>query len=238
MGVFRLMFGKYLLVTNTVSCGLMMAAGDVMQQRSDFLKKHMQQVRNNNTESSIASKSITPAIEKMQAIQRVYAQENEDDEIVTIVSKNKDKNSIAEDDDFDYVRTRNMTTVGLLQGPFHHFFYAILEKKLPGKDTVAIFKKTFLDQTIASPTCLGIFFFGLGVMESKNLSDINGEVKLKLFDTWKVDCMFWPPTQFINFLFVPIRYRVIYINFMTMIYDIFLSYMKYVSIKTSKGYFT
>ncbi|CAB0036464.1 unnamed protein product [Trichogramma brassicae] len=156
---------------------------------------------------------------------------NNDPERLELLVRVVDKNEVDSktSDNFDFVRCRNMTAVGLLQGPFHHYFYAFLEKTLPGKSTVSIFKKTLVDQTIASPTCLGIFFFGLGLMEQKNLNDINGEVKLKLLDTWKVDCMFWPPTQFINFLFVPIQYRVIYINLMTMIYDIFLSYMKYVS---------
>lgn len=204
MGVLNKMFGKYLLVTNTMSCGLMMGAGDVMQQRSDFLKRHMTKPSEQRT-----SNRTTPGEEASAA-----RPEDEPD-------------GEAAPEGYDYVRTRNMTAVGLLQGPFHHYFYTLLEKHLPGKSTGSIFKKTVLDQTIASPTCLGIFFFGLGVLERRTLHEINSEVKLKLASTWKVDCMFWPPTQFLNFLFVPIRYRVIYINFMTMIYDMFLSYMKY-----------
>lgn len=127
----------------------------------------------------------------------------------------------------NYTRTRNMLIVGLLQGPFHHYFYTILDKVLPRRNPMSILKKTALDQTIASPTCLTIFFVGLGVLERKEFGEIYDEIKLKLCDTWKVDCCFWPPTQCINFMFVPLRYRVLYTNFMTMIYDGFLSYMKY-----------
>ncbi|XP_072758147.1 mpv17-like protein 2 [Anoplolepis gracilipes] len=198
MGILRqLLFGKYLLITNTVSCGLMMAAGDVIQQRSEYWKKY--------------SHKYFPT--------SVMAASLEDEETMTISSTSAYGH--------DYTRTRNMTVVGLIQGPFHHWFYMILDRVLPGKSAKSIVKKTLLDQSIASPTCLAIFFVGLGVLEHRKLEEVYEELKLKFFNTWKVDCCFWPPTQCINFLFVPLHYRVLYTNAMTMVYDIFLSYMKY-----------
>lgn len=198
MTVWKKLFGKYLLVTNTVSCGLMMAAGDVLQQRNEYLRKH----------KCLPTRTYVMAASP-HAEQKFYN------------SKDSDKYM------HDYVRTKNMAIVGLLQGPFHHWFYMILDRVVPGKTVLSVIKKTCLDQSIASPTCLGIFFIGLGLLEHRTMEEICEEMKLKLYDTWKVDCCFWPPTQCINFLFVPLHYRVLYINFMTMIYDIFLSYIKY-----------
>ncbi|CAK9818278.1 Mpv17-like protein 2 [Anthophora plagiata] len=198
MTILKKLFGKYLLVTNTVSCGLMMATGDIIQQRSEYLKKN----------------------KYLPGGTYVMAASLEDDK--------KLKNSTITDQySHDYVRTKNMTVVGFLQGPFHHWFYMFLDRVFPGRNVISVIKKTCLDQTIASPTCLGIFFVGLGVLEHKNFDAICEEVKMKLYDTWKVDCCFWPPTQCVNFFFIPLRYRVLYTNFMTMIYDIFLSYIKY-----------
>ncbi|XP_076652883.1 mpv17-like protein 2 [Halictus rubicundus] len=196
MNAWKKLFDKYLLVTNTVSCGLMMAAADLIQQRSEHWKK---------------SKSLT--------------EENR-----TMVASLEDQQQELTNSDtyvHDFVRTKNMTTVGLIQGPFHHWFYLVLDRVIPGRCAVSVVKKTCLDQSIASPTCLGIFFVGLGVLESRKLEEIYDELRVKLYDTWKVDCCFWPPTQCVNFFFIPFRYRVLYTNFMTMIYDIFLSYMKY-----------
>lgn len=176
----------------------MMAAGDIIQQRSEYLKKHKR------------LPSGTYVIAASPGAEHKFRNSNVSDIYV-----------------HDYVRTRNMMIVGLLQGPFHHWFYMILDRVVPGRNAMSVVKKTCLDQTIASPTCLAIFFIGLGLLENRNVEEIREEVKMKLYDTWKVDCCFWPPTQCVNFLFVPLRYRVLYTNFMTMIYDIFLSYIKY-----------
>lgn len=42
-----------------------------------------------------------------------------------------------------------------------------------------------------------------------------------------MDWSVWPPTQFINFYFLPVRYQVLYINAVTMFYNVFLSYIKH-----------
>lgn len=195
MTVWKKVFGKYLLLTNTVSCGLMMGAGDVIQQRSEHFRKHRYLPRGNYVMAA------SPDAGQKFHGSTAYVH--------------------------DYTRTRNMVIVGLLQGPFHHWFYMFLDRILPGRNALSVVKKTCMDQTIASPTCLGIFFIGLGLLENRTADEIREEIDTKLYDTWKVDCCFWPPTQCVNFLFVPLHYRVLYTNFMTMIYDIFLSYIKY-----------
>lgn len=202
MHILRKLFGRYLIVTNTISCGLMMAAGDLIQQRREHWRRY--QYGDYFLSGGTA---------------RVIAASPEEDE--------KKTNEVAALYEHNYVRTRNMTLVGLIQGPFHHCFYGLLEKIAPGKRARSVIKKTFLDQLIASPTCLIIFFGGLGLMERDKIEVAFKEIKVKLIDAWKVDCCFWPPAQCVNFLFVPLQYRVLYTNFMTMVYDIFLSYIKY-----------
>ncbi|XP_076232925.1 mpv17-like protein 2 isoform X2 [Calliopsis andreniformis] len=173
MTISRILFGKYLLITNTVSCGLMMAAADMIQQRSEHWKK-------------------TKCLLRKHCLMAVSPEEEQH-------KFNSTMSSTTDIYVHDYVRTRNMMSVGLIQGPFHHWFYTVLDKTIPG----------------------------LGILECHKIEEIFEELRIKLYDTWKVDCCFWPPTQCVNFFFIPFRYRVLYINFMTMIYDIFLSYIKY-----------
>ncbi len=93
-----------------------------------------------------------------------------------------------------------------------------------------------------------IFFFGMGILQRKTLSEEWKEFKKKfplvyavLFMTLKpfyamqfklllrfqFDWCIWPPTQYVNFMYVPGRFRVMYINGITVFWDIFLSYMKH-----------
>lgn len=39
--------------------------------------------------------------------------------------------------------------------------------------------------------------------------------------------MFWPIAQYINFSFTPAPYRVLYINMLTMLYNVWLSIVKH-----------
>lgn len=41
------------------------------------------------------------------------------------------------------------------------------------------------------------------------------------------DCLFWPPVQFINFYYLPTTFRVVYINLATVIFDVYLAYVKH-----------
>lgn len=153
------------MLTNTVSCGLMMGFGDVLQQRSEHWKhqnRHLCKDLSSNKPDSNAKKDS----------KKTYTLDDIDDSNTEY--------------QHDYTRTKNMIIVGAVQGPFHHYFYALLDRTLPGKDAVSIVKKTLVDQFVASPTCLAIFFFGLGALEKRRMQDINEEVKLKFMDTWKV----------------------------------------------------
>ncbi len=43
--------------------------------------------------------------------------------------------------------------------------------------------------------------------------------------TYVADCVVWPPLQFINFTFVPLRYQVLYVNLCNLGWNTFLSFM-------------
>ncbi|XP_057318115.1 mpv17-like protein 2 [Microplitis mediator] len=218
----HIVFGKYLIVTNTVSCGLMMGIGDILQQRSEQWKRKYLQ--------SFTDQELDIMDDKKSNLLFVHCSNNfnndsTSNQLVNLTNKFQDNDSVT--NSHDLVRTRNMAMIGLIQGPFHHYFYAFLDRFLPGRTARSVVKKTFLDQIIASPTCLSIFFFGHEMLEQRDFRLMYGEILEKLLETYKVDCCFWPPTQILNFLFVPIQYRVIYINLMNVFYNIFLSYTKY-----------
>ncbi|XP_063379544.1 mpv17-like protein 2 [Cydia fagiglandana] len=128
---------------------------------------------------------------------------------------------------YDWARSARMLTVGMLMGPFHHYYYVYLDKVLPRADIKTVLKKIACDQLFASPATILFFFIGMGLLEKKNTEQTKDEIAYKFKYTYIGDCLFWPPVQFINFYFLPTKYRVFYINGATMLFNVFLSYIKH-----------
>lgn len=128
---------------------------------------------------------------------------------------------------YDLRRICHMGTIGLFMGPPQHFFYKYLDKYLPKKSIKSIAGKICLDQAIISPVCILIFLGGLGYLERKPKEDIHAEIREKFLIIYSTDWMLWPPCQYVNFTYVKAKYRVMYVNVITVIYDVILSYIKY-----------
>lgn len=128
---------------------------------------------------------------------------------------------------YDLQRICHMGTIGLFMGPPQHFFYKYLDKYLPLKSMKSIAYKICLDQAVISPTCIIIFLGGIGYLERKPRDDIIAEIREKFLIIYSTDWMLWPPCQYVNFTYVKPKYRVMYVNVITVIYDIILSYIKY-----------
>ncbi|KAJ8731959.1 hypothetical protein PYW08_014689 [Mythimna loreyi] len=165
-------FKKNLLLTNSVTSGLCMAIGDLVQQECEYQTKVLPQR-------------------------------------------------------YDWGRTARMFSVGVAMGPLHHVYYVQLDRILPKADLKTVAKKILCDQAFASPLTILCFFYAMGGLEQKSFIEITSEVQKKFLYAYTGDCMYWPPVQFVNFYFLPTQYRVVYINVATMIFNIFLSFVKH-----------
>lgn len=87
------LFGKYLLLTNTVSSGMLMFVGEIVAQRLD----------------------------------------------------KSNRSSIGETR-YDKEKIKQLTVVGISQGPLHHYTYIWMERLLPGTAKMTVFKKILSDQ--------------------------------------------------------------------------------------------
>jgi protein Mpv17 len=46
-------------------------------------------------------------------------------------------------------------------------------------------------------------------------------------ELYVAEWLLWPPAQFVNFYFLPTRYRVAYDNLISLIYDVYTSHVKH-----------
>lgn len=63
-------------------------------------------------------------------------------------------------------------------------------------------------------------------MEGKDLEGTKDELKEKLWPTYVFNLKVWPLLQLINFTLVPVHLQVLYVNFMQIWWNVYLSFMK------------
>lgn len=125
----------------------------------------------------------------------------------------------------DWARTARFTSLGLVMGPYNHYWYTLLDKILPLANFKTVVKKILLDQTIFSPTSAYLFFTGADLLEGKSIQESWCKFQSIFWTVYKADWCIWPPAQVINFYFLPSKVRVIYVAFITYIWDTFLCVM-------------
>jgi len=129
----------------------------------------------------------------------------------------------------NWSRTANMSTsFGLTAGLLCHHWYKLLDNFLPGRTLKTIVVKIAWDQVLFSPICIAACIFVSGaVFEAKSPSQIIKDTRELGTQLWLSEWFIWPPAQFVNFYFLPTKYRVVYDNLVSLFYDWYTSHLKH-----------
>ena len=113
-------------------------------------------------------------------------------------------------------------------------WYSWLDGRFPCTSGAVVSKKLLLDQFIFTPWVVIIFYVGMAWLEGKQGHERWLELQQKGLTTFLLDCIFWLPVQFMNFMFVPSWLRVGFIGVMTFLWLNVLAYVKAIKVKTQE----
>merc|ERR1711865_152128 len=129
--------------------------------------------------------------------------------------------------DLDVARTVRFAFFGLvLQAPWNHFYYQILDGALPPTPepwTITTAVKTVIDQFVQAPIFTILIFGFLGFLEGKSAEAIKQQLDDDYKDTMVANWKLWVPATVVNIAFVPPILRVLYLNGVFFFWSIYLS---------------
>lgn len=128
---------------------------------------------------------------------------------------------------WDTSRTMRMSISGMTIGVICHNWYRFLDSKFPGRSIKTVARKVLIDQFVCSPLCIATFFITLGILEKASWEETKTEIRNKAARLYAAEWVVWPPAQVINFYILPLRYRVLYDNTISLGYDVYTSYVKH-----------
>lgn len=125
-------------------------------------------------------------------------------------------------------RTLHMSTsFGLTSGLLCHYWYNWLDRALPGRGVRIVLQKIAWDQVLFSPVCIGSCLLVAGRLEDRSPASLLNYTVQVGGQLYLAEWIIWPPAQFVNFYFLPTRFRVLYDNIISLVYDTYTSHVKY-----------
>jgi len=117
---------------------------------------------------------------------------------------------------------RMAAAFGLTSGFFCHHWYNLLDKALPGASVRLVAKKILLDQ-LFSPVPIVSCLLVYGILGGATYGQLQRDVGQKGLRLYAADWLIWPPAQFVNFYYLPTRYRVFFDNAVSLVADVYCS---------------
>jgi len=211
---------KHPFITQAMTCGTLYGIGDFIAQKLELWQhnrlkitqqQQQQQSNNNNNNNNNNTKDVVVQFQKQQQQQQQQQQRQEKEQ---------------EHQSFDFARLARMTTFGgFIDTPILYVWYSFLDKRFTSVALGTVMKKTILDQMICAPMVYVGFFPYLGLLRGQSLTEIKETMKQDFLKTYAIDCCVWLPANFISFRFVPSRFRVAYVSFVSLCWSVALSFL-------------
>ncbi|XP_030641344.1 mpv17-like protein [Chanos chanos] len=125
----------------------------------------------------------------------------------------------------DWAQTARVALVGFcFHANFNYQWLKLLERAFPGGGTKRVTLKVFLDQLIASPATISVFYVGLSALEGKE--DPLEDWRTKFWTSYKTGIVYWSTMQAVNFSLIPPVTRTVFVGGVTLVWTIFLCHFR------------
>eukprot|EP01080_Neovahlkampfia_damariscottae_P001987 gene1987-1495_t len=139
---------------------------------------------------------------------------------------------------YSALRTLKMSAYGtIFSGIVLYNWYKFLDKIFKQKNVKTVLLKTFVNQLTVAPYMNASLFFYVNFLAyydqgfSKVLKETEKKIKKDLLPIFINSCKIWPAVNFVNFYFVPLNYRILFINFIGACWSIYVTFISYKDIK-------
>ena len=126
---------------------------------------------------------------------------------------------------FDFTRSLHVAIVGFVwSGPVTHNWYSILEKIVTIKNPIGgLIARIILDAIIFSPVTVTGYFACRSILEGSGMAGIRDKLSTRFVPAVTGAWKFWPAANVINFGLVPIEFRVLYMNVLSLFWTGYLT---------------
>lgn len=127
----------------------------------------------------------------------------------------------------DWERSSHVAITGLtLSGPISHLWYNILERMVTIRHRyLGVAVRMALDAALFSPVAVACYFTWRSALEGKDLNGILAKLEAKWSKALMASLSYWPAANLISFSFVPVQYRVLYNNVLSLFFNGYLSHI-------------
>lgn len=117
-----------------------------------------------------------------------------------------------------------MSFAGIYFSMFGHWWYSLLDRKFPMHSRNAVRNKVGAE-ALSGPLLVSSVFFLVGTLRGHSLEASWNNMKANFTTICGVEWLVYLPLQYINFKYVPPRFRYLYVATISIGYDIFLSFI-------------
>ncbi|KAK4171212.1 hypothetical protein QBC36DRAFT_295563 [Triangularia setosa] len=125
----------------------------------------------------------------------------------------------------DLLRTARMAGYGgLVFGPAATTWFRLLSShvRFPNSPNKTILARVACDQGLFAPTFIGIFLSSMAVLEGGSVSE---KLSQSYWPALSTNYLIWPFVQLVNFKFVPLQHRVLFVNVISIGWNCYLSFL-------------